>query len=199
MAILHKSLVKHGFNAVCLHGDMEQSARTAALDKFRKGEADLLIASDVAARGLDIPDVSHVFNFDVPHHPDDYVHRIGRTGRAGKSGVAITIASPADQKSVAAIEKLTGQPIEASNDAEFDPTAPQPEARRNERSSGKSRGAAAKAGGKVGITAKARSTAKSTTTASGPSRCRTGRSPRRSPVSTRYASEHRPSGRRTPG
>ena len=112
---------------------MEQSARTAALDKFRKGEADLLIASDVAARGLDIPDVSHVFNFDVPHHPDDYVHRIGRTGRAGKSGIAITIASPADQKSVAAIEKLTGQPIEASNDAEFDPAAPQPEARRNER------------------------------------------------------------------
>ena len=140
VAILHKSLVKHGFNAVCLHGDMEQSARTAALDKFRKGEADLLIASDVAARGLDIPDVSHVFNFDVPHHPDDYVHRIGRTGRAGKSGVAITIASPADQKSVAAIEKLTGQPIEASNDAQFDPSAPQPEARHSERSSGKSRG-----------------------------------------------------------
>jgi superfamily II DNA/RNA helicase len=141
VAILHKSLVKHGFNAVCLHGDMEQSARTAALDKFRKGEADLLIASDVAARGLDIPDVSHVFNFDVPHHPDDYIHRIGRTGRAGKSGVAITIASPADQKSVAAIEKLTGMTIEASNDVGFDPTAPQPEARRDsERSSGKARG-----------------------------------------------------------
>ncbi len=140
VATLHRSLVKHGFNAVCLHGDMEQSARTAALDKFRKGEASLLVASDVAARGLDIPDVSHVFNFDVPHHPDDYIHRIGRTGRAGKSGVAITIASPADQKSVAAIEKLTGMTIEASNDAEFDPMAPQSEARHNERESGKSRG-----------------------------------------------------------
>ena len=116
VAALHRSLVRHGFNAVALHGDLEQSARMAALDKFRKGEADLLIASDVAARGLDIPDVSHVFNFDVPHHPDDYVHRIGRTGRAGKLGVAITIAAPIDQKSVAAIEKLTGQPIEVSDE-----------------------------------------------------------------------------------
>ena len=69
-----------------LHGDMDQSARTAALEAFRKGEAKLLIASDVAARGLDIPEVSHIFNFDVPHHADDYVHRIGRTGRAGRSG-----------------------------------------------------------------------------------------------------------------
>ncbi len=81
----------------------------AALDQFRRGEATLLIASDVAARGLDIPDVSHVFNFDVPHHADDYVHRIGRTGRAGRSGTAITIVAPADRKAVAAIEKLTGQ------------------------------------------------------------------------------------------
>jgi superfamily II DNA/RNA helicase len=111
VALLHRSLVKHGFNAVALHGDMEQPARMAALDKFRKGEAALLIASDVAARGLDIPDVSHVFNFDVPFHPDDYVHRIGRTGRAGKSGTAFTIATSADHKAVAAIEKLTGQPI----------------------------------------------------------------------------------------
>jgi superfamily II DNA/RNA helicase len=111
VALLHRSLVKHGFNAVALHGDMEQPARMAALDKFRKGEADLLIASDVAARGLDIPDVSHVFNFDVPFHPDDYIHRIGRTGRAGKSGTAFTIATSADHKAVAAIEKLTGQAI----------------------------------------------------------------------------------------
>ncbi|MGC1465109.1 MAG: DEAD/DEAH box helicase, partial [Pseudolabrys sp.] len=86
VAQLHRSLLRHKFNAVALHGDMDQSARTAALDAFRKGEAKLLIASDVAARGLDIPEVSHVFNFDVPHHPDDYVHRIGRTGRAGRSG-----------------------------------------------------------------------------------------------------------------
>jgi superfamily II DNA/RNA helicase len=111
VATLHRSLVRHKFNAVALHGDLDQSARTAALDAFRRGDAKLLIASDVAARGLDIPDVSHVFNFDVPHHPDDYVHRIGRTGRAGKSGTAITIATSADSKSVAAIEKLTGQPI----------------------------------------------------------------------------------------
>src|SRR5437879_12801028 len=90
---------------------MDQSARTAALDQFRKGEIPLLVASDVAARGLDIPAVSHVFNFDVPHHADDYVHRVGRTGRAGLSGTAITIVAPIDQKSVAAIEKLTGQTI----------------------------------------------------------------------------------------
>jgi len=111
VALLHRSLVKHGFNAVALHGDMDQPARMAALDKFRKGEADLLIASDVAARGLDIPDVSHVLNFDVPFHADDYVHRIGRTGRAGKSGTAYTIVTSADHKAVAAIEKLIGQQI----------------------------------------------------------------------------------------
>ena len=111
VAVLHRSLVRHKFNAVCLHGDMDQPARTAALDQFRRGEATLLIASDVAARGLDIPAVSHVFNFDVPHHADDYVHRIGRTGRAGLTGTAITIVSSADHKAVAAIEKLTGQKI----------------------------------------------------------------------------------------
>ena len=111
VAQLHKSLLRHGFNAAALHGDLDQSARTAALDQFRKGEVTLLIASDVAARGLDIPAVSHVFNFDVPHHADDYVHRIGRTGRAGLTGTAITIVAPADGKSVGAIEKLIGQPI----------------------------------------------------------------------------------------
>ena len=111
VALLHKSLVRHKFNAVALHGDLDQSARTAALDAFRSGEAKLLIASDVAARGLDIPAGSHVFNFDVPHHPDDYIHRIGRTGRAGLSGTAITLVAPIDSKSVAAIERLTGQPI----------------------------------------------------------------------------------------
>jgi superfamily II DNA/RNA helicase len=111
VAQLHRSLVRHGFNAAALHGDLDQSARMAALESFRNGSVTLLIASDVAARGLDIPDVSHVFNFDVPHHADDYVHRIGRTGRAGKSGTAITIVAPADGKSVAAIEKLIGQTI----------------------------------------------------------------------------------------
>jgi superfamily II DNA/RNA helicase len=111
VAQLHRSLLRHEFSAAALHGDLDQSARTAALDSFRKGDVKLLIASDVAARGLDIPDVSHVFNFDVPHHADDYVHRIGRTGRAGKSGTAITIVSSIDSKSVAAIEKLIGQSI----------------------------------------------------------------------------------------
>ena len=108
---LHKSLQKHGFSVGALHGDMDQSARTAALDQFRKGEIPLLVASDVAARGLDIPAVSHVFNFDVPHHADDYVHRIGRTGRAGRAGTAISIVTPLDTKSMAAIEKLIGQSI----------------------------------------------------------------------------------------
>ena len=111
VALLYKSLQKHGFSVGALHGDMDQSARTAALDQFRKGEIPLLVASDVAARGLDIPTTSHVFNFDVPHHADDYVHRIGRTGRAGRAGTAITIVSPLDFKSMAAIEKLIGQTI----------------------------------------------------------------------------------------
>src|SRR5499427_5602333 len=111
VAQLHRSLVRHGFKAAPLHGDMSQPERMAALDSFRKGDVSLLIASDVAARGLDIPDVSHIFNFDVPFHPDDYVHRIGRTGRAGRSGTAISIVTGPDGKSVAAIESLIGQSI----------------------------------------------------------------------------------------
>jgi superfamily II DNA/RNA helicase len=111
VAQLHRSLLRHKFNAAALHGDMDQAARTAALESFRKGEVSLLVASDVAARGLDIPAVSHIFNFDVPHHPDDYVHRIGRTGRAGLSGTAITIVAPIDRKAVGLIERLIGQPI----------------------------------------------------------------------------------------
>src|SRR5262247_3840224 len=117
VAQLHRSLLRHEFSAAALHGDLDQAARMAALDRFRKGDVKLLIASDVAARGLDIPDVSHVFNFDVPHHADDYVHRIGRTGRAGRSGAAITVVAPADQKAVAAIEKLIGQSIPWMGDA----------------------------------------------------------------------------------
>jgi len=111
VAQLHRSLLRHKFNATALHGDMDQAARTAALESFRNGEVTLLVASDVAARGLDIPAVSHIFNFDVPHHPDDYVHRIGRTGRAGLSGTAITLVAPIDSKAVSAIEKLIGQSI----------------------------------------------------------------------------------------
>src|SRR5215213_10721776 len=102
VAILHRSLLRHGFNATALHGDMDQSARMASLDSFRNGGMNLLVASDVAARGLDIPDVSHVVNFDVPHHPEDYVHRIGRTGRAGKSGQAVTLVTPSDNRSLEA-------------------------------------------------------------------------------------------------
>ncbi len=111
VAQLQKSLSNHGFNVAALHGDMDQRARMAALDAFRSGEVPLLVASDVAARGLDIPAVSHVFNFDVPHHAEDYVHRIGRTGRAGRSGAAFTLVGRGDEKSVAAIETLIGQPI----------------------------------------------------------------------------------------
>ncbi len=109
--ILFKSLTKHGFDAVRLHGDMSQPARTETLDKFKRGEARLMVCSDVAARGLDIKGLSHVFNFDVPMHSEDYVHRIGRTGRAGREGHAFTLAAPIDGKYVAAIEKLLGTSI----------------------------------------------------------------------------------------
>src|SRR5690606_37382475 len=105
VAVLHRSLVKHGFNVAALHGDMDQRARTAARDDFRKGAVPLPVASDVAARGLDIPAVSHVFNYDIPHPAEDYVHRIGRTGRAGRAGAAFTLVAPGDEKSLAAIEK----------------------------------------------------------------------------------------------
>lgn len=111
VATLHKSLQKHGFPAVSLHGDMDQYARMAALESFRTGENPILVASDVAARGLDIPAVSHVFNYDVPTHAEDYVHRIGRTGRAGREGASFTIVTRHDDKLVTAIEKLTGQSI----------------------------------------------------------------------------------------
>jgi superfamily II DNA/RNA helicase len=104
--ILFKSLVKHGFNAVAMHGDMPQSKRNEMLAKFKSGEAELLVCSDVAARGLDISDVSHVLNFDVPVNAEDYVHRIGRTGRAGKSGHAYTLATPGDERLLGAVHKL---------------------------------------------------------------------------------------------
>ena len=109
VAILLKSLLKHGFNAGALHGDMDQASRTSTLDKFRSGEIAMLAASDVAARGLDIPDVSHVVNYDVPWQPDDYIHRIGRTGRAGREGCSVTLVTPDDIKSMDSITKLIGQ------------------------------------------------------------------------------------------
>ncbi len=106
VAILLKSLVKHGFSAGAIHGDLDQTTRMATLDAFREGRIQLLAASDVAARGLDIPDVSHIFNYDVPWQADDYVHRIGRTGRAGKQGNSVTIVTPDDIKAMSAIGKL---------------------------------------------------------------------------------------------
>ena len=111
VAILLKSLLKHGFNAGALHGDMDQMSRTATLDAFREGRITLLAASDVAARGLDIPDVSHIFNFDVPWQSDDYVHRIGRTGRAGKEGRSLTLVTPDDAKQLKDIERMLGAPV----------------------------------------------------------------------------------------
>ncbi|QYZ71047.1 DEAD/DEAH box helicase [Neotabrizicola shimadae] len=109
--VVAKSLKAHGFDAAPIHGDLDQSQRTRTLDAFRDGELRLLVASDVAARGLDIPAVSHVFNFDVPSHPEDYVHRIGRTGRAGRQGKAFTIAVPSDGKYLAAIQSLVKMEI----------------------------------------------------------------------------------------
>jgi superfamily II DNA/RNA helicase len=109
--VLAKSLSKHGYNAAPIHGDLDQSVRTRTLDGFREGRIRFLIASDVAARGLDIPAVSHVFNFDVPSHAEDYVHRIGRTGRAGRSGKAIMICGTSDEKNLEAIETLISKPI----------------------------------------------------------------------------------------
>ncbi|WP_085737371.1 DEAD/DEAH box helicase [Rhizobium sp. CIAT894] len=112
VADLFRSLERHGFSVGALHGDMDQRSRTTTLQSFRDGNLQLLVASDVAARGLDIPDVSHVFNFDVPIHSEDYVHRIGRTGRAGRSGAAFTLVTKRDTKFVDAIEKLIGEKIE---------------------------------------------------------------------------------------
>ena len=109
--ILYKSLTKHGFDAAALHGDMSQPKRTETLERFKKSEIRLLVCSDVAARGLDIQGLSHVFNFDVPYHAEDYVHRIGRTGRAGREGRSFTLAAPEDGKSVAAIQKLIAREI----------------------------------------------------------------------------------------
>ncbi len=109
--IVAKSLSKHGYNAHPIHGDLDQSHRTRTLDGFRDGSIKFLVASDVAARGLDIPNVSHVINYDVPSHAEDYVHRIGRTGRAGRKGTTVMMAVPSDDKYLNAIEALIGQPV----------------------------------------------------------------------------------------
>jgi superfamily II DNA/RNA helicase len=135
---LNKSLRGHGFASGEIHGDMDQPSRIAELDRFKRGDINILVASDVAARGLDIKGVSHVFNFDAPWHPDDYVHRIGRTGRAGASGSAFTFITPDDAENIANIEKLTGQKIErisapegeTADDGDAHAAAERPPARR---------------------------------------------------------------------
>lgn len=122
--VVAKSLKAHGFDAAPIHGDLEQAVRMRTLDGFRDGTLRFLVASDVAARGLDIPAVSHVFNFDVPTHAEDYVHRIGRTGRAGRKGKAFTLAVTADDKYIAAIEAMTRSPLpRAPAPADFVPGA----------------------------------------------------------------------------
>ncbi|MEL6467199.1 MAG: DEAD/DEAH box helicase [Pseudomonadota bacterium] len=143
--IVAKSLKKYKYDAAPIHGDLDQSQRTRTLDGFRNGELRILVASDVAARGLDVPSVSHVFNFDVPGHPEDYVHRIGRTGRAGREGKAITICIPRDEKQFDAVEKLIQKeiprldnPLKSSKPAEADNTeteeTPKPARSRSTRS-----------------------------------------------------------------
>ncbi len=135
--VVAKSLKSHGLNAAPIHGDLDQSVRTKTLDSFRDGSLHLLVASDVAARGLDIPAVSHVFNFDLPSHPEDYVHRIGRTGRAGRLGKAYSIGVPADAKYLAAIESLIKLEIPRGDlpEGALDDASDRPERPREDRSS----------------------------------------------------------------
>ncbi|MBF9032262.1 DEAD/DEAH box helicase [Rhodobacterales bacterium HKCCE3408] len=148
--ILAKSMKKHGLNAAPIHGDLDQSQRMRTLDGFRDGSVTFLIASDVAARGLDIPNVSHVFNFDVPSHAEDYVHRIGRTGRAGKTGTALTICAKRDEKFLDEIEKLiegpipriespTGTPEPQADEAEAEEKPKRSRSRRSSSSKGRER------------------------------------------------------------
>ncbi len=126
--IVAKSLQKHGYDAAPIHGDLDQSQRTRTLDGFRAGTLRFLIASDVAARGLDVPAVSHIFNFDVPSHSEDYVHRIGRTGRAGRAGKAIMICVPADERNLGDIERLIGKEIPRAENPLKDRAMPEAEA-----------------------------------------------------------------------
>ena len=140
--IVAKSLTVHGFDAAPIHGDLDQGTRMKTLERFRAGDLKLLVASDVAARGLDIPAVSHVFNYDVPHHADDYVHRIGRTGRAGRLGETFMIVTPADDKNLDKVLKLIGQkPVEVTLELDWD-RAKEKDQRRKEmdRERGGSRG-----------------------------------------------------------
>ena len=145
--ILAKSLVRHGFDAAALHGDMDQSVRTATLEKFKKGEIGILVASDVAARGLDVQGLTQVFNFDVPTHPEDYVHRIGRTGRAGMNGRAFTLVAGEDGKYLSQITRLIQRDIPvmelqgfAHEEGDAAATAADERAERGDRKEGRGRG-----------------------------------------------------------
>ena len=137
--IVAKSLKVYGFDAAPIHGDLQQSVRTATLDRFRNNDLQILVASDVAARGLDIPDVSHVFNFDVPRHAEDYVHRIGRTGRAGRLGEAFMVVTPGDTKALDAVQSLIKTTIEFA-DIEGMPQEKVQDDRRPPAASGSSKG-----------------------------------------------------------
>jgi len=131
---LNKSLQRHGFASGEIHGDIDQNQRNAELQRFKNGEINILVASDVAARGLDIKGVSHVFNFDTPWHPDDYVHRIGRTGRAGAKGRAFTFVAPEDAEAIENVEKLTGSevPVFGKKDVRVELPKAKPEAKQEE-------------------------------------------------------------------
>ncbi|MBZ8132250.1 DEAD/DEAH box helicase [Afifella sp. IM 167] len=140
VATLYRSLARHGYSAGSLHGDMDQHARLATLESFRDNRISLLVASDVAARGLDIPAVSHIFNFDVPTHAEDYVHRIGRTGRAGRKGESYTLVTPEEKKYLSSIEKLIEReivPLEGFEAPVDDDPVEEDQRRRRSRRSGR--------------------------------------------------------------
>jgi superfamily II DNA/RNA helicase len=139
VGVVFRSLQRHGFNVGALHGDMDQRQRTATLDAFRNGTIAFLAASDVAARGLDIPAVSHIFNYDVPVHPEDYIHRIGRTGRAGREGFAAMLVTPKDRKALKAIEAMLRQEIPWLDGASSSAPEEPKEAETSERSNGRGR------------------------------------------------------------
>lgn len=143
---LAKSLQRHRYQAGEIHGDMDQSSRIAELDRFKNGTINILVASDVAARGLDVKGVSHVFNFDAPWHPDDYVHRIGRTGRAGAKGRAFTLVTASDDEAIDNIQKLTGYkiPVHDAGTAEAAPAKDEPREEREPRRERSGRGGKAK-------------------------------------------------------
>ncbi len=158
--VLFRSLKKHGLSVAALHGDMAQPVRTETLKRFKNGEIQLLVCSDVAARGLDMPEVSHVFNFDVPSNPEDYIHRIGRTGRAGRSGQAFTLALPEEAKALAGVGALLGHAIPETTEEGVDGWSTADVAARTGRRRGRSR---AKGRDKQGPAAKAAAKARAKT------------------------------------